>query len=56
MSVHKGFKELKELSVTDAIPKMTSIQAGGSRPVVDVCAKPIEVDVGIDAVRRAVFG
>jgi threonine synthase len=24
--------------------------------VVDVCAKPIEVDADIDAVRRAVFG
>ncbi|KAF5411652.1 MAG: hypothetical protein U9N46_00230 [Euryarchaeota archaeon] len=36
MSGHKGFKELKELSVTDAIPEMTGIQAEGSRPVVDV--------------------
>ncbi|MEA3323659.1 MAG: threonine synthase [Euryarchaeota archaeon] len=34
-AIYKGFKELKELGVTDAIPKMTGIQAEGSRPVVD---------------------
>ena len=34
-AIYKGFKELKELGITDAIPKMTGIQAEGSRPVVD---------------------
>jgi threonine synthase len=34
-AIYKGFKELKELGITDSIPKMTGIQAEGSRPVVD---------------------
>ena len=34
-AIYKGFKELKELGITNAIPKMTGIQAEGSRPVVD---------------------
>ena len=34
-AIYKGFKELKELGIIDAIPKMTGIQAEGSRPVVD---------------------
>jgi len=43
-AIYKGFKELKELGITDAIPKMTGIQAEGSRPVVDA------IDRGLDRI------
>ncbi|MDD2439138.1 MAG: threonine synthase [Methanosarcinaceae archaeon] len=33
-AIHKGFREFKKLGVTDAIPKMTGIQAEGSCPIV----------------------
>jgi len=34
-AIYKGFRELRELGITETIPKMTGIQAEGSRPVVD---------------------
>jgi threonine synthase len=33
-AIYKGFKELKQLGLTDSIPKMTGIQAEGACPVV----------------------
>ncbi len=34
-AVYKGFYEFKELGIVDGIPKMTGIQAEGSKPVVE---------------------
>jgi len=32
-AIYKGFKELKEIGLTDTVPKMTGIQAEGSNPI-----------------------
>lgn len=32
-AIYKGFRELKELGLTESVPKMTGIQAEGSNPV-----------------------
>jgi threonine synthase len=34
-AIFKGFSELKTLDITNALPKMTGIQAAGAKPVVD---------------------
>ena len=41
-AIYKGFKELKMCGITDSIPKMTGIQAEGSRPVVDAIERELE--------------
>ncbi len=43
-AIYKGFKELRECGITDTVPKMTGIQAEGSRPVVDA------IDRGLDRI------
>ncbi len=37
-AIYKGFLELKELGITDSIPRMCGIQAEGSKPVADAFA------------------
>ncbi|RLI87221.1 MAG: threonine synthase [Archaeoglobales archaeon] len=32
-AIYKGFKELKELGLTDSVPKMTGVQAEGANPI-----------------------
>ena len=34
-AIFKGFRELKTLEITNALPRMTGIQAAGAKPVVD---------------------
>ncbi len=43
-AIYKGFRELRECGITDTVPKMTGIQAEGSRPVVDA------IDRGLDRI------
>jgi len=41
-AIWKGFKELKEAGITEALPKMSGIQAQGSMPMVDMYIKGAE--------------
>ncbi|ODS42587.1 MAG: threonine synthase [Candidatus Altiarchaeales archaeon IMC4] len=42
-AIWKGFREFRELAVTDRMPKMCGIQAEGSKPVVDMFKENKEV-------------
>jgi threonine synthase len=41
-AIWKGFKEFKETGITDALPKMTGIQAEGAKPIVDAFKKGVK--------------